>query len=158
MKKTTVILTILVIGAILLCGCKRSDIAAADYIGAVMKKYEKIPAGRFYDAENFSKFMAHSLYGSENSDEGYPEEFGLIDDFCVWLCSDSEAPCEFAVFRTRAASDTTVIAKMIFRRLDRLKKFWRETPYSGSVDEATVSVEGHYVIFELYGQKNSVTT
>lgn len=167
MKK---LFAVLLITAVLLCGCRQSNLPARVYLDSVMSNYGQLPAGRFYGAgdgnEVFSQYMAFSLYGDESSvgnilpsDDGgsslFPEEFTLVDDFCIWLCSDMSAPCEFAVFRTRAASDTTVIAKMLFRRLERLKTFWRETPYSESVDNAKVSIEGNYVVFELFGSTSS---
>ena len=143
-----------------------------------MSQYRNLPAGRCYtltfggpdntensensessDSRYLTDILAFSLYGNtELSGDGkagsnkegkmYPEEFALIDDCAVWLCSGAE-PCEFAVFHVRAASDAETVAKMLFRRLEKLKKHWRESDYYEMVASCKIHIEGRYVTFAL---------
>lgn len=171
-RKYAALLALICIFQMLLCSCTSEKPNAEKRLAALMSQYRELPAGRCYtltsgESENtgnsdiryLTDILAFSLYGNtELSDRGktdggkdgkmYPEEFALIDDCAIWLCSGAE-PCEFAVFHVRAASDAETIAKMLFRRLEKLKKHWRESDYYERVASCKIHIEGRYVTLAL---------
>lgn len=178
MKKCAAALALICIFPMLLCSCASEKPNAKRKLAILMSQYRNLPAGRCYtltfgepdntensensessDSRYLTDILAFSLYGNtELSGDGkagsnkegkmYPEEFALIDDCAVWLCSGAE-PCEFAVFHVRAASDAETVAKMLFRRLEKLKKHWRESDYYEMVASCKIHIEGRYVTFAL---------
>ena len=178
LKKCAVALALVCIFPILLCSCTSGKPNARKKLAVLMSQYRNLPAGRCYtltsgepdnientgnsdssDSRYLTDILAFSLYGNtELSGDGkagsnkegkmYPEEFALIDDCAVWLCSGAE-PCEFAVFHVRAASDAETVAKMLFRRLEKLKKLWRESDYYEMIASCKIQIEGRYVTFAL---------
>lgn len=177
-RKCAAVLALICIFPMLLCSCTSEKPNAKKKLDAIMSQYRNLPAGRCYtltsgEPENSEKYensespdsryltdiLAFSLYGNtELSDNGkadgdkekkmYPEEFALIDDCAIWLCSGAE-PCEFAVFHVRAASDAETVAKMLFRRLEKLKKHWRESDYYERVASCKIHIQGRYVTLAL---------
>ena len=175
LKKCAAALALICIFPILLCSCASEKPNAKRKLAILMSQYRDLPAGRCYtltsgepesfensessDSRYLTDILAFSLYGNtELSDNGkadsnkegkmYPEEFALIDDCAVWLCSGAE-PCEFAVFHVRAASDAETVAKMLFRRIEKLKKHWKESDYYERVASCKIHIEGRYVTLAL---------
>lgn len=174
LRKCAAMLALVCIFPMLVCSCTSEKPNAKKKLVVLMSQYRNLPVGRCYtltsgesesadssDSRQLTDILAFSLYGNTViSDSGkadgdnakekkmYPEEFALIDDCAIWLCSGTE-PCEFAVFHVRAASDAETVAKMLFRRLEKLKKHWRESDYYERVASCKINIEGRYVTLVL---------
>ncbi len=154
--------------AIPLAGCSRTPKDAYYYVTQIISEHPSMPSGRFYGKDKkddgeisiltLDGYLALSLYGDSSRDivlgedtepsELYPEEFELAEDFCVWLSSTLE-PYEISVFKLRSSSDSTAVAKMLIRRLDKLKKYWKESAYYTELEGCTVRIDGNLVILEI---------
>ena len=129
-----------------------------------------LPSGRIYyyyaEGENTNIYespeskanilecpLATSLFGKSGcSQTEYPVEFGLIKNCAVWISSSLEFPCEISVFKVKSIKDTSSICKMLIRRLDTLKKFFRETEYYDMLERVSVSVSGDIIILAIINQ------
>lgn len=176
MSKIRLVVGLLLISllAMPLSGCSRTPTDAYYYVAQIISEHPSIPSGRFYgkDKKNdggssiltLDGYLALSLYGDSSRDivlvdstepsELYPEEFELAEDFCVWLGSTLE-PYEISVFKLRSSSDSTAVAKMLIRRLDKLKKYWKESQYYTDIENCTVRIEGDLVILEILPDINA---
>lgn len=177
MSKTRLTICLLLISllAMPLSGCSRSQKDAYYYVTQIISEHPSMPSGRFYGKGKkddgisilpLDGYLAFSLYGDSSldivlgeataSDDLYPEEFELVKDFCVWLGSTLE-PYEISVFKLRSSSDSTAVAKMLIRRLDKLKKYWRESQYYADIESCAVRIEGDLVILEILPESNIQT-
>lgn len=170
MSKTrlTVCLVLISLFAFSLSGCSRNEKDTYCYVAEIISEHPSMPSGRFYEKEirdvngieieQLDGYLAFSLYGDSSRDiiltdnidpnDLYPEEFKLIKDFCIWLSSTFE-PYEISVFRLHSSGDATAVAKMLIRRLDKLKKYWKESAYYTELEGCTVRIDGNLVILEV---------
>lgn len=174
--RSVVVLLLISLLAIPLSGCSRTPKDAYYYVTQIISEHPSMPSGRFYGKDKkdnggssilpLDGYLAFSLYGDSSRDivlgedtepsELYPEEFELAEDFCVWLSSTLE-PYEISVFKLRSSSDSTAVAKMLIRRLDKLKKYWKESQYYTDIENCTVRIEGDLVILEILPESNIQT-
>lgn len=151
----------LILGMMLLsAACARSDATPAQVLDALTKAEIGLPAGQVYlasapedDAAYLSPDLMAALYGQGE----LPWQLSLIEDYGLFL-STAQHPCEFAVFRTYARSDTDEVAAMCHARLDTLRAHYKAAqaatqsaaqyaePYAHYVRDARVVVIGKYVL------------
>ena len=133
---------------LLLCACAKEQATAALVLDALVDAEIGLPAGQIYlsaasedDASYLSPDLVAALYG-----EGEPPwQLSLLEDYGLFL-STAQHPCEFAVFRVRARSDTDDVAAMCLSRLDTLRMHYKDTAYAAYLQNARVVVCGKYVL------------
>ena len=133
---------------LLLCSCAKEQATAAQVLDALVAAEIGLPAGQIYlsaapedDASYLSPDLVAALYG-----EGEPPwQLSLLEDYGLFL-STAQHPCEFAVFRVRARSDTDDVAAMCLSRLDALRIHYKNTQYASYTQNARVVVIGKYVL------------
>ena len=147
MRKLRVLLLVLSI-LLLLCACAKEQATAAQVLDALVKAEIGLPAGQIYlsaapedDASYLSPDLVAALYGEGE----LPWQLSLLEDYGLFL-STAQHPCEFAVFRVRARSDTDDIASMCLSRLDALRIHYKDTQYASYTQNARVVVIGKYVL------------
>ena len=147
MRKLRVLLLVLSI-LLLLCACAKEQATAAQVLDALVKAEIGLPAGQIYlsaapedDASYLSPDLVAALYGEGE----LPWQLSLLEDYGLFL-STAQHPCEFAVFRVRARSDTDDIASMCLSRLDALRIHYKDTQYAPYTQNARVVVIGKYVL------------
>ena len=147
MRKLRVLLLVLSI-LLLLCACAKEQATAAQVLDALVKAEIGLPAGQIYlsaapedDASYLSPDLVAALYGEGE----LPWQLSLLEDYGLFL-STAQHPCEFAVFRVRARSDTDDVAAMCLSRLDALRIHYKNTQYASYTQNARVVVIGKYVL------------
>ena len=147
MRKLRVLLLVLSI-LLLLCSCAKEQATAAQVLDALVKAEIGLPAGQIYlsaapedDASYLSPDLVAALYGEGE----LPWQLSLLEDYGLFL-STAQHPCEFAVFRVRARSDTDDVAAMCLSRLDALRIHYKDTQYASYTQNARVVVIGKYVL------------
>ena len=147
MRKLRVLLLVLSI-LLLLCACAKEQATAAQVLDALVKAEIGLPAGQIYlsaapedDASYLSPDLVAALYGEGE----LPWQLSLLEDYGLFL-STAQHPCEFAVFRVRARSDTDNVAAMCLSRLDALRIHYKDTQYASYTQSARVVVIGKYVL------------
>ena len=147
MRKLRVLLLALSI-LLLLCACAKEQATAAQVLDALVKAEIGLPAGQIYlsaapedDASYLSPDLVAALYGEGE----LPWQLSLLEDYGLFL-STAQHPCEFAVFRVRARSDTDDVAAMCLSRLDALRIHYKNTQYASYTQNARVVVIGKYVL------------
>ena len=147
MRKLRVLLLVLSI-LLLLCSCAKEHATAAQVLDALVAAEIGLPAGQIYlsaapedDASYLSPELMAALYGEGE----LPWQLSLLEDYGLFL-STAQHPCEFAVFRVRARSDTDDVAAMCLSRLDALHIHYKDTPYASYTQNARVVVIGKYVL------------
>ncbi len=153
--------TILIFCIMLLSvSCAGEQASAAQVLDALVDSEIGLPAGQIYlsgaqehDAAYLSPDLMAALYGQGEP----PWQLSLIEDYGFYL-STAQHPCEFAVFRTYARSDTDEVAAMCLTRLDALRTYYKDTPYATQyatqhatqyayyLENARVVVMGNYVL------------
>jgi hypothetical protein len=93
------------------------------------------------DASYLSPDLVAVLYGEGE----LPWQLSLLEDYGLFL-STAQHPCEFAVFRCYARSDTDDVAAMCLSRLDTLRIHYKNTQYASYTQNARVVVIGKYVL------------
>lgn len=133
---------------LLLCSCARTDATPAQVLSALIDAEISLPAGQVYlssapedDAAYLSPDLMAALYGEGE----LPWQLSLVEDYGLFL-STAQHPCEFAVFRARARSDTDDVAAMCHVRLDALRIHYKNTSYAAYTQNARVVVSGNYVL------------
>ena len=133
---------------LLLCSCAKEHATAAQVLDALVKAEIGLPAGQIYlsaapedDASYLSPDLVAALYGEGE----LPWQLSLLEDYGLFL-STAQHPCEFAVFRVRARSDTDDVAAMCLSRLDALRIHYKDTQYASYTQNARVVVIGKYVL------------
>ena len=133
---------------LLFVGCTRAHASSAQVLDALLEAEIGLPAGQIYlsaasedDASYLSPELMAALYG-----EGEPPwQLSLLENYGFYL-STAQHPCEFAVFRCYARSDTDEIAAMCLSRLDALRIHYKNTQYASYTQNARVVVIGKYVL------------
>lgn len=144
----TWVYTVLLTLTVLLCSCARADASSAQVLSALIDAEIGLPAGQIYlsaapedDASYLSPDLVAALYGGGE----LPWQLSLLEDYGLFL-STAQHPCEFAVFRVRARSDTDDVAAMCLTRLDTLRMHYKDTAYAAYLQNARVVVSGNYVL------------
>ncbi len=144
----TWVYTVLLTLTVLLCSCARADASSAQVLSALIDAEIGLPAGQIYlsaasedDASYLSPDLVAALYGEGE----LPWQLSLLEDYGLFL-STAQHPCEFAVFRVRARSDTDDVAAMCLSRLDALRIHYKDTAYAAYLQNARVVVSGNYVL------------
>lgn len=151
MKKR--LLCILVLCPLLLCtGCQRGDPAPADVLAALTEAEIGLPAGQIYlssASQEDAAFLPPDLISALYGEGELPWQLSQIKDYGFFL-STAQHPCEFAVFRTYAHSDTDDVAAMCHARLDALRVHYKDSQYAAQyahyLQQARVVVIGNYVL------------
>ena len=143
-----ILLLFLTASMLLLCSCAKEHANAAQVLSALIDAEIGLPAGQIYlsaasedDASYLSPDLMAALYGEGE----LPWQLSLLEDYGLFL-STAQHPCEFAVFRVRARSDTDDVAAMCLTRLDTLRIHYRDTQYASYTPNARVVVIGKYVL------------
>lgn len=120
----------------------------AEVLDAMIGAEIGLPAGQIYlasapeDGEAYlSPDLTAALYGQGEP----PWQLALVEDYGMWL-SSAQHPCEFAVFRCYARSDTDEIAAMCTSRLADLRAHYKDSQYASYLQNAQVVVIGKYVL------------
>ena len=139
---------LLIICLLLLAGCARQEPLPEQVLSALTDAEVGLPAGQVYlssapeDSEQYlPSDLISALYGQGEP----PWQLALIEDYGIWL-SNAQHPCEFAVFRCYARSDTDLVAAMCHARLDALCVHYKNTEYAPYLQNAKVAVIGKYVL------------
>ena len=138
----------LIFTLVLLGGCARQQASVEAVLSALTEAEVGLPAGRMYLASAAADKAAYlppdlmaALYG-----EGEPPwQLSLVEDYGMWL-STAQHPCEFAVFRCYARSDTDEVATMCTSRLDDLRAHYKDSQYAYYLQNAQIAVIGKYVL------------
>ena len=96
-------------------------------------------------AEESQAYLSPDLMAALYGEGELPWQLSLVEDYGIFL-STAQHPCEFAVFRTYARSDTDELAALCCARLDDLRVHYKDTPYAAYVQDARVVVMGKYVL------------
>ena len=107
-----------------------------------------LPAGQVYLAsapKESEAYLAPDLMAALYGEGELPWQLSLLEDYGLFL-STAQHPCEFAVFRVRARSDTDDVAAMCLSRLDALRIHYKNTQYASYTQNARVVVIGKYVL------------
>ena len=143
-----ILLLFLTASMLLLCACDKEHATAAQVLSALIDAEIGLPAGQIYlsaapedDASYLSPDLVAALYGEGE----LPWQLSLLEDYGLFL-STAQHPCEFAVFRVRARSDTDDVAAMCLARLDTLRIHYKNTQYASYTQNARVVVIGKYVL------------
>lgn len=147
MKHRTLTLS-LMISLLLLGGCGRQKVSALQVLTALVEAEVGLPAGQIYlvsakedEAAYLPSDMMAALYGEGE----LPWQLSLVEDYGIWL-SSAQHPCEFAVFRCYARSDTDEVATMCTARLDGLRAHYKGSPYASYLQNAQVVIIDKYVL------------
>ena len=143
-----ILLLFLTIPLILLCSCAHADPTPAQVLDALTKAEIGLPAGHVYLSaapEDHEAYLSPDLMAALYGEGELPWQLSLIEDYGLYL-STAQHPCEFAVFRTYARSDTDDVAAMCHVRLDALRAHYKDTQYAYYVHNARVIVIGKYVL------------
>ena len=139
---------LLIFPLMLLTSCARADASSAQVLDALIDAEIGLPAGQIYlsaaledDASYLSPDLVAALYGEGE----LPWQLSLLEDYGLFL-STAQHPCEFAVFRCYAHSDTDDVAAMCLARLDTLRTHYKDTQYASYTQNARVVVIGKYVL------------
>ncbi len=135
-----------------LCSCAKQNVTVEQILLALTEAEIGLPAGQIYlssaseeQATYLSPDLIAALYGQGEP----PWQLSLIEDYGLFL-STAQHPCEFAVFRCYAHSDTDEVAAMCHVRLDALRIHYKDTQYATQyayyVQNARVVVIGNYVL------------
>ena len=142
----------LLILPLLLCACARTDASPEQILSALLDAEIGLPAGQVYLAsapQDCEAYLAPDLMAALYGEGEPPWQLALVEDYGIFL-STAQHPCEFAVFRTYARSDTDDVAAMCCARLDALRIHYKNTQYAAQyahyVQDARVVVIGKYVL------------
>ncbi len=147
MRKLRVPLLILSI-LLLLCGCAKEQATAAQVLDALVAAEIGLPAGQIHLSaapEDSAAYLSPELMAALYGEGELPWQLSLAEDYGLFL-STAQHPCEFAVFRCYARSDTDEIAAMCLARLDTLRIHYKDTQYASHTQNARVVVIGKYVL------------
>ena len=146
MKKR--LLCILVLCPLLLCtGCHGGDPAPADVLAALTEAEIGLPAGQIYlssASQEDAAFLPPDLISALYGEGELPWQLSQIKDYGLFL-STAQHPCEFAVFRTYAHSDTDDVAAMCHARLDALRVHYKDSQYAAQNAAHTAAQYAHYL-------------
>ena len=138
----------LIFALILLSGCGGREVSVKSVLLALTEAEVGLPAGQAYLASAQEDEVCYlppdltaALYGQGEP----PGQLALVEDYGMWL-SSAQHPCEFAVFRCYARSDTDVVAAMCTSRLDDLRAHYKDSQYASYLQNAQVVVIGKYVL------------
>lgn len=143
-----ILLLFLTVPLIYLCSCAHADPTPAQVLDALTKAEIGLPAGHVYLSaapEDQEVYLSPDLMAALYGQGELPWQLSLIEDYGLYL-STAQHPCEFAVFRTYARSDTDDVAAMCHVRLDALRAHYKDTQYANYVHDARVIVIGKYVL------------
>ena len=92
-----------------------------------------------------------AAFGRDGSGEngGISELSQEIVDSGAMFFSTAAQPCELMVFRCVSRSDTDLVAELLLRRLDTLRRQYRDTEQQAIVENARVVILGKYVVFAV---------
>lgn len=138
----------LIFALILLSGCGSQQASVESVLLTLTEAEVGLPAGQAYLASAQEDEVCYlppdltaALYGQGEP----PWQLALVEDYGMWL-SSAQHPCEFAVFRCYARSDTDVVAAMCTSRLDDLRAHYKDSQYASYLQNAQVVVIGKYVL------------
>ena len=130
------------------CACARTEASVAEVLDAMIEAEIGLPAGQVYLASSPKEseaYLAPDLMAALYGEGEPPWQLALVEDYGIFL-STAQHPCEFAVFRTYARSDTDDVAAMCCARLDALRIHYKNTQYAAYLEQARVVVNGKYVL------------
>lgn len=137
----------------ILCGCGAEMPSTQALLDAYMREAEALPAGEVYHARTGGNdntppddALVSAMYGEEAK-----RCFPLVEEYAIYLSSST--PCEIAVFRCYAASDTDALARMCLSRSETLRTLLRHTEYHALVENANIEVRGRTVIMRVLPPK-----
>lgn len=96
-----------------------------------------------------SPSLLRAAFGVVGGDaSSIPWEISLIDDGAMRF-STANSPCEWIVLHCANRSDTDAVAEMLLRRLNTLRRLWRNTEEASVVEQGQVVILGQYVLLIL---------
>ncbi len=131
-----------------LCGCAKENATAAQVLDALVESEIGLPAGQIHLScapEDSAAYLSPELMAALYGEGELPWQLSLAQDYGIFL-NTAQHPCEFAVFRCYARSDTDEIAAMCLSRLDALRIHYKNTQYASHTQNARVVVIGKYVL------------
>ncbi len=171
--KSVVLLVALIIFVSCVVGCKSPAKASAyDVLSAMIAAAPSaIPAGDVYvlsndvasgtlmptnasdsppwrAADNSLLSAAFGRKGEEKNGEISELSQEIVDSGAMFF-STAAQPCELMVFRCISRSDTDLVAELMLRRLDILRRQYRDTEQQSIVENARIVVLGKYVILAV---------
>lgn len=136
---------------VLFCACSREEASTASLLGEQLARIECLPQGEIYrsgaaegEVGYCSDRLLERLYGPGATTHCLP----LVEEYAIYLSSFAE-PCEIAIFRCYARSDTDRIAEMCLGRIEQMRILLAGTDFRARADRATVSIEGCLVVMQL---------
>ena len=144
----------LISGMLLLCLLSLVSCAEPRPVRALLEEYmaeQPLPAGFCYDSQAdegeaayLSKSLLISLYGADA-----PALLSRTAESYALYLSAFPTPCEIAVFRLYARSDTDAVLSLCLSRLDQLRVLLRHTDHEAALARATVEAHGRLVVFRI---------
>ena len=140
--------------AVLLCalcfvGCSSAARSAKEILDEELAASGALPAGETYyfavgknDTRPLSDGLFFDLFGHEGE-----VCLPMIEEYAVYLSSSE--PCEIAVLRCYAGSDTDEVARMCLARSERMRAVLRHTAYYERAEKGEISVLGRDVIWRM---------
>ncbi len=138
----------LILSLLLLSGCGSREVSAEEVLWALTEAEIGLPAGQFYlsaASEDSEKYLPTELMAALYGQGEPPWQLALIEDYGIWL-SSAQHPCEFAVFKCYARSDTDLVAAMCTARLGDLRAHYKDSQYASYLQNAQVAIIGKYVL------------
>jgi len=149
--KRWVLLFLSLLLCLTVCSCSQEQKGTDVLLGELLAEAEDLPMGEIFrsdavegEAGYFSERLMATVYGESAVTHCFP----LVEEYAIYLSSFAE-PCEIAVFRCYARSDTDRVAEMCLSRIEQLRIQLGGTDYRARADRATVSVEGRLVVMRL---------
>ena len=139
---------LLIILCLFTVSCSSKNASASEIFYTIYEKLSPVSYGEIYlsNQEKGTKhYMSPALFATVYGDGTSLAEADLIEGYAVYLSSFT-LPCEIAVFKCYSPSDTPKIEQMCIRRLDFLKKHFKNTEYENILSSASVISNGKYVI------------
>lgn len=122
---------------------------AENVLLCMLESEKDLPSGRIYTsnaAEGDSKHTPNSLLSALYGEGSMPVESGEWIEYAIFL-SNTNCPCELAVFLCNSPQSALDTSKMLCRRLDTLKTGHKNGNYNAYMDNAAVTVSNNYCIF-----------
>ena len=150
---------LLIISFLFLASCSAKSASASEIFYTVYEKLSPVSYGEIYFSnqdKGTKHYMSSALFSTVYGDGVPLAEADLIEEYAIYLSSFA-LPCEIAVFKCYSPSDTPKIEQMCIRRLDFLKKHFKNTEYENILDTASVISSGKYVIMIISDTSESLS-
>lgn len=143
------ILSILLLCILLLpMGCARQEVSVEQVLLALTESEVGLPPGQIclsHSEPHRDSYLPDELMAALYGKGEPPWQLALIENYGIFL-STAQHPCEFAVFRCYAKSDTDAVAAMCHARLDDLRAHYKGTQYASYPESARVVIMGKHVL------------